>query len=408
MRKISILIVISVLFISMTPITVSASEKFLWGNDGNYVSCNGSFGTSGNSYETKVFFVDSDGNAKITFEQEKGISEYSPFGIVTTIGDNCTEDAWGKYEITVCDENGKKIYYHWNDTYLNGSFTIKLNKVGYYYIVVRPYTSDEMTDSYRYDDFIRWSTPANWWIDSKKNCTISTSTPFTSSSSSASSSAVQQSQPEYADVQIIHWSSSSSGKVILYEITTKLPTGYQVITPYWSSSNYELSGDSSVYYNVKYGKTNAVYFHYKEVRNSGSSASNNSSQKNDNYIASSSGNTSNNNGSNQTSFNPDSPFLYGRQEYNYCEAPEYMVDPTQKPWNYCYLYDKPSDINGSNMGRYEKGEVVKVIKYHGGNHGKFNYCYVITKDNKLGYMHDYALKPVEYSQEYYENLYYGW
>ncbi|MBQ4640934.1 MAG: hypothetical protein IJB69_10540 [Clostridia bacterium] len=47
------------------------------------------------------------------------------------------------------------------------------------------------------------------------------------------------------------------------------------------------------------------------------------------------------------------------------------------------------------MGKYEKGVVVKVIEYYGGNHGKFNYCYVITQDDKLGYMHDYALQPVD-------------
>ncbi len=103
-------------------------------------------------------------------------------------------------------------------------------------------------------------------------------------------------------------------------------------------------------------------------------------------------------------YDPENPFLYGIREYDYCMAPEYCVDPEQEPWNYCYLYSKASDINGRNMGRYDKGQVVKVIKYNGGNHGKWNYCYVMTKDNKLGYMHDYALKPIEESQVYY-NMY---
>lgn len=88
-------------------------------------------------------------------------------------------------------------------------------------------------------------------------------------------------------------------------------------------------------------------------------------------------------------------FIDGIERYEYCLGDEYVVDPSAKPWDYCYLYSMPSDINGRNMGRYNKGEVVKVIEYYGGGNNSFNYCFVMTQDHKLGYMHDYALKPVD-------------
>ncbi|MBR5232096.1 MAG: SH3 domain-containing protein [Clostridia bacterium] len=87
------------------------------------------------------------------------------------------------------------------------------------------------------------------------------------------------------------------------------------------------------------------------------------------------------------------PFVNGIAKYNYCTAPEYYVCST-KPQGYTYLYSEASDINGKNLGKYDNGEKVKVIEYYGGSHGQYNYCYVITKDHKLGYIHDYALIPV--------------
>ena len=35
---------------------------------------------------------------------------------------------------------------------------------------------------------------------------------------------------------------------------------------------------------------------------------------------------------------------------------------------------------------------VKVIEYYGGQEGQFNYCLVITQKNKIGFIHDYALR----------------
>ena len=79
--------------------------------------------------------------------------------------------------------------------------------------------------------------------------------------------------------------------------------------------------------------------------------------------------------------------------FNYysCDAPVYYVYSTD-PYGYCYLYSEPSDITGRNLGRYNNYDKVKVIEYYGGQEGKFNYCLVITQKNKIGFIHDYALR----------------
>ena len=76
--------------------------------------------------------------------------------------------------------------------------------------------------------------------------------------------------------------------------------------------------------------------------------------------------------------------------YSYLDNyPEYVVESFE-PNGYCYLYDKPSDIYGKNLGRHENGEIVKVIAFeHSG------YYFVVCSNGKTGYIHDYALKPYE-------------
>jgi hypothetical protein len=77
--------------------------------------------------------------------------------------------------------------------------------------------------------------------------------------------------------------------------------------------------------------------------------------------------------------------------YSYLDSyPEYVVESYQ-PNGYCYLYDKPSDVNGRNLGRHDNGEIVKVISYDQ-QHG---YYFVVCSNGKTGYIHDYALKPYE-------------
>lgn len=79
-------------------------------------------------------------------------------------------------------------------------------------------------------------------------------------------------------------------------------------------------------------------------------------------------------------------------DYYSTNAPVYYVYSTN-PYGYCYLYSEASDITGRNLGRYNNNAKVKVLEYYGGQEGQWNYCKVITQDNKLGYIHDYALKP---------------
>lgn len=74
--------------------------------------------------------------------------------------------------------------------------------------------------------------------------------------------------------------------------------------------------------------------------------------------------------------------------YSYSDSyPEYVVESFE-PNGYCYLYDKPSDVHGKNLGRHENGEIVKVIGYeHSG------WYFVICSNEKTGYVHDYVLRP---------------
>ena len=82
----------------------------------------------------------------------------------------------------------------------------------------------------------------------------------------------------------------------------------------------------------------------------------------------------------------------------YDNYPAYRVESTS-PNGYCYLYSKPSDVTGRNLGRHDNGEIVKVILYNGGN----GYCFVVCANGKTGYIHDYALTPVSatYNREIY-------
>lgn len=88
------------------------------------------------------------------------------------------------------------------------------------------------------------------------------------------------------------------------------------------------------------------------------------------------------------------PYDQAAISYESAEAPEYVVYSTD-PYGYCYLYSEPSDIDGQNLGRYDNYEIVKVLDYYGGQQGKWNYCKVITQKDKIGYIHDYALVPID-------------
>lgn len=70
---------------------------------------------------------------------------------------------------------------------------------------------------------------------------------------------------------------------------------------------------------------------------------------------------------------------------------EYVVDASR---GYCYLYSNASDRDGvsKNLGRYDNGEPVFVIRSNAGRDGSYSYHLVVTHDDKVGYMHDYELR----------------
>ena len=67
--------------------------------------------------------------------------------------------------------------------------------------------------------------------------------------------------------------------------------------------------------------------------------------------------------------------------------PLYMVE-SYEPNGYCYLYDRPSSIDGRNLGRYDNGAYVRVIWNNGDG-----WYYVVCTDGKEGYIHSWALTP---------------
>ena len=131
------------------------------------------YATSGNGGSTSVFFVESYGNATLTFSQSEGLCyELSYTHAIDGILGN--EDEWGKYHIYVETPSGGSYREDWDKTFGGDSFSLKLNGAGTYRIRVVPYTADEMTASWTLDKFISWTTYPRWWISGQKNCTAKT------------------------------------------------------------------------------------------------------------------------------------------------------------------------------------------------------------------------------------------
>jgi len=62
--------------------------------------------------------------------------------------------------------------------------------------------------------------------------------------------------------------------------------------------------------------------------------------------------------------------------------PVYRVDSTQ-PKGYCYMYDKPSDIDGRNLGRQDNGTLVLIVDWEADQ----NFAKVrLWNENKYGYI----------------------
>lgn len=68
--------------------------------------------------------------------------------------------------------------------------------------------------------------------------------------------------------------------------------------------------------------------------------------------------------------------------------PLYKVE-SFSPIGYCYLYDQPSSITGTNLGRFNNGAFVKVVDPNCDN----GYAYVVCTNGKSGYMHNDNITP---------------
>lgn len=136
------------------------------------------FQTYGNGEQAVVFFVKSNGNAWIELTQTKGTcSELSYVKMFS--GFKGTAKEWGKYEIEVDHAGSSNNWvYQWDDTYDNETFRLEFMYPGDYCVYVRPYTKQEMTNSYLLDQFGAWREPPQWWISTYANCSISENSPF--------------------------------------------------------------------------------------------------------------------------------------------------------------------------------------------------------------------------------------
>ena len=172
----SILAMICLLFSTAyaADVYTSIENGYAWIHTGNgsVGIPNASFSITGNGNQTSVFFVESYGAATITLKQTKGKCTLLSYTKLWS-GITGTAQEWGKYNIE-CHHLDTRTYttYSWDDTYYNEDIKIKLNQTGDYYIIVKPFSNSEMTDSYVLDQFYGWENPPVWKISSYKGCNV--------------------------------------------------------------------------------------------------------------------------------------------------------------------------------------------------------------------------------------------
>ncbi len=127
--------------------------------------------------QTNVFFyVESYGNARVTFTQNEGkCTELS----YTHLWDGITgeEEEWGKYHILILGPSGEYSIQNWDNTFNGSSFSIDLRQAGVYSVQFIPYTASEMTESWTLDKFISWTVQPRWWVSDWTNCRVSETKP---------------------------------------------------------------------------------------------------------------------------------------------------------------------------------------------------------------------------------------
>lgn len=75
-------------------------------------------------------------------------------------------------------------------------------------------------------------------------------------------------------------------------------------------------------------------------------------------------------------------------DYYNTNYPEYVV-ASKDPNGYCYLYNKPTDLDGQsiNLGSYDNDTIVRLLEYEPTR----GYHHVVCPDGQIGYMHTYSI-----------------
>ena len=130
------------------------------------------FAKSSNTGDTTTFFVESYGNAVLKLSQDKGVSRRISLSHLTET-DSSEEETWGKYHIQIETPSGGIYTEEWNKPNADESVCeLTLPSAGIYRIQVIPYTAEEMTQAWGWDQFISWTSFPSWKIDGNENCSV--------------------------------------------------------------------------------------------------------------------------------------------------------------------------------------------------------------------------------------------
>ena len=132
------------------------------------------YATYGDASDTTVFYVTSNGNASLEFNQSEGLCYVLSYSF-SPDGEFFEEEAWGKYHLLITAPDGRQYSEDWNRTSDGESYTLKLNYSGLYTVQVVPFTEDEMSSSWNRGEFYYWMNVPQWWINAKKNCSAAKS-----------------------------------------------------------------------------------------------------------------------------------------------------------------------------------------------------------------------------------------
>ncbi len=126
------------------------------------------------------------------------------------------------------------------------------------------------------------------------------------------------------------------------------------------------------------------------VRRGNSSSSSSNYSYSDNYSSSSNSNRSSSSSSSRSSSSSSRNSVQYPPDYE-VTSDTYQVYSTN-PAGYCYMYNMPSSVNGTNLGRYNNGEYIEIIDWYADD----NYARVYSpRTQKRGYIRKTSLVPAD-------------